>query len=246
MEIYFLGTGTITPNPRRAPPGIILKLDNYCLLFDSGPGTVHRMKKAGFSFNDIDILLYTHFHIDHIGDLPSFIFCTKYHLAPREKPLKIIGPKGIKEFYFKLLEAYGEQLEVKYKLTFKEMARGRFITPDFSIFSEPVEHTRESIAYKVIKDNKTFVYSGDTDYCKGLIRLAKNADILILECSLPRKMKGHLDPEHCGKIAAETNCKKLVLTHFYPETNPDEAIEICRKYYSGEIIAAEDGICITV
>ena len=252
MEITFLGTGTITP-VKRHPASLVVKVNNRMLMFDSGPGTLLQMILAGINFNDIDFIFYTHFHIDHIGDMLSFIFATKYHLAPRTKPLKIMAPVGIKTLYEKLVEAFGDQLRVRYNLYFKEMRRSRYFTNEFRVWSEPVHHTHESIAYKVeeVSTGKILVYSGDTGYCSGIVRLAKDADILILECSectetgMPR-FDGHLTPQLVAKIANETNPKKLILTHFYPECENYDIIGTVKKEYDGEVIIAEDLMKIKV
>ena len=92
------------------------------------------------------------------------------------------------------------------------------------------------------------VYSGDTDYCDNIVKLGREADVLILECSFPdeRKTEGHLTPSLAGKIAREASCKKLLLTHFYPVFQGHDILAECRKEFSGEIILAEDGMKITV
>ena len=104
------------------------------------------------------------------------------------------------------------------------------------------EHTDASISYRIEHDNKSIVYSGDTDYSNEIIKISKNADLLILECSLPdnKKAKGHLTPSLCGKIAAKANVKKSVLTHFYPEADKADVKGQCTKEFNGEIILAKD------
>ena len=79
-------------------------------------------------------------------------------------------------------------------------------------------------------------------YCKNVVELGRDADILILECSMldKKKVDGHLTPSLCGRIADESNCKKLVLTHFYPSCDKIDAVSVCKKYYRGKIIIAED------
>lgn len=103
-------------------------------------------------------------------------------------------------------------------------------------------HTDASISYRIEYDNKSIVYSGDTDYSNEIIKISKNADVLILECSLPdgKKAKGHLTPSLCGKIAAKANVKRLVLTHFYPEADKVDAKKQCISEYNGKIILAKD------
>ena len=102
------------------------------------------------------------------------------------------------------------------------------------------KHTKNSVSYRIEHNNKSIVYSGDTDYSTEIIKISKNADLLILECSFPYKKEGHLTPRLCGKIATKANAKKLILTHFYPECDLIDVKKQCSKEYKGKVVLAED------
>ena len=89
---------------------------------------------------------------------------------------------------------------------------------------------------------KILAVSGDTDYCDEMIALGKEADLMILECSVPdnMKLKGHLTPTECGKLGKKANCRKLCLTHFYPVCDQKDLREKCSNEYVGELFLAED------
>jgi len=110
------------------------------------------------------------------------------------------------------------------------------------------KHTNSSISYRIEHDNKSIVYSGDTDYSKEIIEISKDADLLILECSFPnnKKVEGHLIPSLCGKIATKANVKKLVLTHLYPECDNVDIKKQCNKEFGGMVIVAKDFMRIKV
>ena len=127
--------------------------------------------------------------------------------------------------------------------TMKELNNNKLKTNNESsimIKSIKSKHTNSSVSYKIECINKSIVYSGDTDYSNEIIKISKNADLLILECSFPYKKEGHLTPSLCGKIAAKANVKKLVLTHFYPEADKVDVKEQCTKEFNGKIILAKD------
>jgi len=91
---------------------------------------------------------------------------------------------------------------------------------NFRISTQPVKHTPHSLAYRVdTPQGRSFVYSGDTGFCDEVIHLARDTDLLILECSSPvgQELEGHLTPSLAGRIARQSGAKKLVLLHFYPE-----------------------------
>jgi ribonuclease BN (tRNA processing enzyme) len=91
-------------------------------------------------------------------------------------------------------------------------------------------------------NGKSLVVSGDTDYCDGMIDLGREADLMILECSMPDDMKvqGHMTPSECGKLAQKANCRKLCLTHFYPVCDQKDVRKKCLAEYGGELFLAED------
>lgn len=205
--------------------------------------------------------IYTHFHNDHINDLGAIIWSNNYGIA-RKKPLNIYGPKGLKEYFKILMEKILRPTKLNYKINVKEMWNGSIIKVPIKNYSNnknPLNknienknclmvksiksmHTDASVSYRIEYDNKSIVYSGDTDYSNEIIKISKNADLLILECSYPdgRKAKGHLTPSLCGKIAAKSNVKELVLTHFYPEIDKVDVKKQCSSKYSGKIVLAED------
>ena len=107
----------------------------------------------------------------------------------------------------------------------------------------------ESIGYRITSDNeRSVVYSGDTDYSENLITLSYNVDLLISECSLPDEIKvpGHITPSLAGDMAQKAGAKKLLLTHFYPQCEDVDIKAQCRKTYNGEIILAQDLMTITL
>ena len=98
MELTILGSGTCVPSLERGGPANLLKIGGKNIVIDLGPGTLNKLFKAGISYKDIDIVLLTHFHSDHVSELNSFIqalnWTPKY---TRKKDLVIIGPVGLKK-----------------------------------------------------------------------------------------------------------------------------------------------------
>ena len=243
-ELIILGSGTGIPSMRRASPGLVLFSEEVRVLIDSGSGTLRRMLDIGTTYHDIDLLLYTHLHPDHIADFIPILFACKYTDLPREKDLLCLGGPGFEHHFNQLKKIYGRWVEPhSYRLTIAEVSEKPLLFRDMRIFSKPMAHTPESVGYRVeFNDGKSVAVSGDTDYSKSVVDLAHGADLLVLECSFPegRKVEGHLTPSLAGRIASESHCKRLLLTHLYPVCDSADIVGPCKEVFKGEIILAED------
>jgi ribonuclease BN (tRNA processing enzyme) len=243
-ELIIIGSGTGIPSLRRGSPGLVVLSDNSALLVDSGPGALRKMLEAGITYRDIHLLLYTHIHPDHVSDLVAILFACKYAEVPREKDLLCIGGPGFKSHFEKMKKLYGQWIDPQsYQFTIKEVSGESLLYRDLRMLSRPMAHISESVGYRIeFKDGKSMAISGDTDYCQNIIDLALEVDLLVLECSFPdgKKVEGHLTPSLAGKIALESRCKKLLLTHLYPICDQFDILSQCRQVYQGQIILGED------
>jgi ribonuclease BN (tRNA processing enzyme) len=250
MELYVLGSGTCIPTAERGPSGLALALESHLIFFDGGGGSLRQMARLGLDFRQVDYLCLTHFHPDHVSDLVPFLFALNYTIDfVRALPLQMIGPYGLRAFYDQLRGIFGQWIDAKtYPLLLHEFKEDHTEFPDFSIETLPMAHSEASIGFRVNAQGRSIVYSGDTEYCDNIVRLGRNADLLILECSFPdeRKTTGHLTPSWAGKIAREASCKKLLLTHFYPVFEGYDILRDCQKEFSGEINLAEDGMKLAI
>ena len=228
-------------------------------MFDSGAGTIRQLLKLKVNLLDIDNIFYTHLHNDHINDLPAIIWSNNYGTF-RKKSLNVYGPNGFKKYFGTLMKKILKPEKLIYSIKVKEMKNGSIIKIPIKnksnnknsiinqknnyiiIKSVKSKHTESSVSYRIEYNNKSIVYSGDTDYSNEIIEISKNADLLILECSFPdsKKMEGHLTPSLCGKIATKANVKKLVLTHLYPECDKVDIKKQCSKEFNGKIVVAKD------
>ena len=252
--VTILGSGTCVPSLQRSSCSVLLEVGGSALLFDSGPGTMRRLLEANTSIFDISHIFYSHFHPDHTGELVPLIFSTKYSGGrQRRDTLTVAAGSGLLDFFGKLKDVYGHWVELESGLLnlveLDNKKRDSLQFTNFSVESAPMAHNDESIAYRITgPDGSSVVYSGDTDYTDNLIDLAKGAELLICESALPDHMRveGHLTPSLAGQIAAKSEVKKLVLTHFYPECDQVDVAQQCRKSYDGPLILAEDLMQIEV
>ena len=245
IELYVLGSGTCIPSLDRGPAGLIIKTDSKILLVDSGSGTLNKLPQIGVDYRKLDYLFYTHSHSDHTSDLVPILQALK--VIPdfnRKDELFIAGPENFHNFLKILAQAYGDWvLELDCGINIQEFKNSEVELPFGKVITLPMKHSGDAIGYRFeFPSGKTITYSGDTDYCDEIITLAKDSDILILECSFPdnQKMEGHLTPSIAAAIAQKSNCKHLILTHFYPQFESIDILSICKKIYPGKINLAYD------
>jgi len=247
MITTILGSGTCVPSLERSSCSILIRGESAHILVDAGPGTMAQLLKVGVQINDIDIIVLSHFHVDHCAELAPFLFATKYAGLKRNTPLILMGGEGLAVLIERLNQAYGKTLEFpEGMLKVIELAETGSMALGFegiNLDYARVNHKPESRALR-FSDGTGFslVYSGDTDECPQLVDLSRHADLLICESAFPdeQKMPGHLTPSLAGAIATRAGVKKLVLTHFYPQCNGVNIKAQCRRTYDGPLITAED------
>jgi len=243
MKLHILGSGTCVPNIRRGSSGYALELAKSTILLDCGNGTTWKLGMVGIDYLMVDHIFITHFHPDHTADIIPFLFATKYPHPSRlrEKPLVIWGPKGFLELYSALKSAYHDWIVPDF-LTVKEMNEKPVIMEDFRLIANDTLHTENSIAYRIESNGKSIVYSGDTGYTENLIELARDTDLLLIECSFPDELKfhAHLTPSEVGKIGRASRAKKIILTHLYSDCDDIDIVSQVKEYVDVEVILAED------
>lgn len=235
MRIRFLGTGSCVPSLRRNPASILIEADKRVLV-DIGPSTVRRLLEFGYTVRDIDAIILTHFHVDHSSDLPAFLFASNFDLTPRNHPLLLLGGRGVKTFVHNLILVYPWIKPRTYSMSVRSLGRPLAMS-SISIDAMPVNHNRESMAIRLKEGDKVLVISGDTDFSKNLIRLARGCDLLIAECSFPeRKVEGHMNLQVLSSIVQKAEPKRVMITHLYPEWEEYE------KPLPPPFLIAEDGM----
>lgn len=244
MKITILGSGTLVPNLARNSAGVLLESDGTRSLIDFGYGNVHQLLRLGITYHDIDRIYFTHHHPDHMCDLIYFLFSTRYPQDPRRRSLEIVAGPGFKAYFDKLMDAFNNWLVPKtYPLEILEQDEETRQYGDLQVTTKKVAHIEISRGFRFTDPNgKTMAISGDTDYSPGMVELGKNADLMILECSMPDDLKiiKHLTPTLCGQMARESGCQTLCLTHFYPPCDMADVLQTCQRQFSGKIILAQD------
>lgn len=248
MEITILGSGTAIPEKERGSPGLAVRSEDTLLFLDPGAGSLYRAARFGIEVNRVDGVLLSHLHPDHTGDLVPLLFAFRNPEWPREETLFLFGPSGLLEFLKNLEATYGLWIAAEgYRREEKVLHPGSSSLKGVQVRTCPVRHGPAAIAFEIKESSgRRLVYSGDTEYCEELAVFAREADLLVLECSFPdgEERPGHLTPTEAGRIAGKARCRRLLLTHFYPACKGRDLLTPCRRQYDGPVELAEDGLVI--
>ena len=132
------------PLPKRALTSLMLRYNGNSIIIDCGEGTQIALKRKGWSPKPVGLMLFTHFHADHISGLPGFLLTMGN--AERTEPLLLAGPKGLERVVRSLLVVAPE---LPFELKFLEFN-------DDSVF------TYEGVRIKAFKVRHNIVCYGYT------------------------------------------------------------------------------------
>ena len=104
-------------------------------------------------------------------------------------------------------------------------------------------HEKNSIGFRFeAPGQKVIAYTGDTDYCSSLIALAREADMLFIETSFPKKVKGHLTPTLAGLVGRKAKAKSMILIHMYSICEKFDIIDMVKRVYPGKVVKGKDSM----
>ncbi len=146
LDVCLLGTSGMLPLPNRWLTSLMTRYNGSSLLVDCGEGTQIAIKEKGWSFNPIDVILFTHYHADHISGLPGLLLTIGN--SDRKTPVTLIGPKGL----IKIVNALRIIApELPYELQFIELSDNshHFEINGYHIEAFKVMHTVPCYGYTI-------------------------------------------------------------------------------------------------
>jgi glyoxylase-like metal-dependent hydrolase (beta-lactamase superfamily II) len=181
-------------DPRKIPTScntFLVNTGSKLLLFDAGGGKTmgpglgdlpQNLKAAGYTPEQVDLVLVTHLHPDHMGGLvaegkPAFPKAVVY-LAQAENDywLSVAEPEGVPDGYKKHLQAAREQVRA---VAAGYLASNRWKTFDSASLPIPgvkpipiPGHTPGHTAYEISCDGQSFLIIGDMIHL-GAVQFAR-------------------------------------------------------------------------
>lgn len=246
-----IGSGTLLPDPDRGSASFHVEAGGHRLLLDVGSGTLHGLPRAGVGWRAVDTIAVSHFHPDHVTDLPALLAAYRYEGA--EEPLTLVGPPGFRDFLQRLADLHGPWiLGPSRPLEIVELEPDEaWWADDGAVGLEvtPTPHTDESVAYLVrCGTGATIGYTGDTGPSPELHDFLRGCAVLVAECALtdPPEIEGHLSPRSVAELALATEPGLVLVSHVYPPQAPEEAVARVAERYGGRVDVARDGLRVRI
>ena len=251
MKFTVLGSGSCELDPRRSSPAHLVQAESSALLLDAGQGALRRLMEHGFDPADLNGVLLSHHHLDHMADLLPLFFALNYDSRLHELgSITLACHTGVKQILDGLENVFGGWVRPDMQnlaLKFLEPGDG-FSLGGIGIKTAPATHLPTSIAFRLEQGGKSLVYLGDSEPNPDVAELAKGADLLVTDCAATDEnpKPGHIGPTQSGELAQEAGVKKLLLCHLYREMDPEDICRRVGKVFSGEVIAAHDLLTVDI
>src|ERR1700722_1911681 len=185
LAVQVLGSGGPELQDKRASTSYLIWQNGRALVVvDAGGGSALRFGESGAQMSQVDVFLFSHFHVDHSSDFPALIFSSWFE--NRKRPLPIYGPSGNKfmpsttEFVHDLFsdphgawrylsDLVDRAAHGRYTLQPHNVAPSStpvlvFHNADMAVYAVSVVHGGvPALAWRIEIGGKRIVFSGDTN-----------------------------------------------------------------------------------
>jgi len=244
MKVFFLGTNGWYDTDTGNTVCTLIETEEYFIILDAGNGIYKLDQYIPNNSKKPVYLFISHSHLDHIIGLHIL---NKFNF---NQGLRIYGQVGTTNTLNAIINAsYTVPFDkLPFKVDIHELLEGRHNIP-FSIRCEFLRHSLPCLGYRFELDGKIITYCTDTGICENAIKLARNADLLIAECSFKSGQRNtdwpHLNPEDAALVAEQADVKRLALLHFDANIyrtiqDREEAYERARETFYNSFVAFDN------
>jgi ribonuclease BN (tRNA processing enzyme) len=259
MRLTVLGKSPSWQDAGGACSGYLIEEGDTAVLVDCGNGVFAKLRER-MDYVDVDAVVLSHLHADHFLDLVPFSYALTY--APRQQPVPVDrwpgtdcpacpdlhAPPGARELFRRVVGAWGNEDLIENAFNLQEYdPAGEIEIGPIRVTFQPVPHFTETFAMSISSTNGSgrIVYGADCSPTDALTEFARDADLMLVEATLPRPertgMRGHLTPEEAGGHARGAAAKKLLLVHISDELDAEGARDKAAEVFDGPVEVAVEG-----
>jgi ribonuclease Z len=153
LDVLFLGTAGSSPSPRRGLPATLIRRGGDRLLVDCGEGTQRQLMRS-VGLVELEELLITHFHADHVLGLPGML--KTFALRQRERELMVYGPRGLQRLFDRLAPVIGR---LTFPVELVELEPNDELDRDgYRIAAFEVDHGGRGLGYALVEETRPGVF----------------------------------------------------------------------------------------
>jgi ribonuclease Z len=274
IKVTLLGTGCPPAVMNRFGPSTLVEAGSQKFVFDAGRGAIQRLVQLGVPWQDVQGVLFTHLHSDHVVGFPD-LWLTGWLIAPgRNVPLRVWGPTGTGRMMSHLEQAYEYDVRVRIDndrapregvmLRTQDVGEGPvWDEAGVKITAFEVDHApvKPALGYRIDYAGRSVVLSGDTRESDNLIRRSQGVDLLVHEVFVPATLERagvpperaksivdyHVTPEQAGNVFTRVKPRLAVYSHIcMPTALEEDLLAPTRTTYSGPLELGEDLMVIEV
>jgi ribonuclease BN (tRNA processing enzyme) len=260
VRITVLGKSPAWQDAGGACSGYLVEAEGQAVLLDCGCGVFGKLRRHR-EYWEIDAVVITHLHADHILDLVPYASALTY--SPRQQPVpvgghpgtptparpRLIAPAGAAEAFRQVCAGSGmkpDHVEHAFELT-EYAPEDTFTLGPLELSFRPVPHFLPTNAVELREGAARLTFSADCAPNDALAEFAQGTSLLLIEATLPRPersgVRGHLTPEEAGEHGRKARARRLVLSHFSDELDAEWARAEAERSFGGPVdVAREDAV----
>ena len=229
-----------------------LLLIDQKILIDTPPTLMPQLRNVGVDAANIEFILFTHWHGDHMFGFPFLMLDRKY-TSKTDKPLVVkLRPNG-KKILTDLCEiAFPNSLQgiLKSNVIWDEEEFGKIGDSAWSYNRFPVMHTSETDPHGYLLTHDSgfrMLHCGDSGPCEEIEKRIEEVDVILVEMGVPDFVNSefHHNPSDIGRLVKKFPNKTILVTHsFASSRKSSEGFSIPELPYN--VIHLEDGDCLEV
>jgi ribonuclease BN (tRNA processing enzyme) len=220
MSLTVLGCSGSYPAVDSACSGYLVQVDGFNVAVDLGPGALANLQRH-IGFAQLDAVVVSHSHPDHWIDLCGLRTALRYGLE--REGLAVYGTAETKKL--------ASMLTTDLVPTFDWHVTGdgdEFELGPLRVRLSRTDHYVETLAVRLDspRDERSLVYSADTGPGWSLKAFGTDVDLALCESTYPTDEEAdgilHLSARQAGAMAKDARVRRLVLTHFWPESDVED------------------------
>jgi ribonuclease Z len=150
LDVIFLGTAASAPTASRSTAAALVRRGAERILIDCGEGTQRQLMASEAGLSDLDVILLTHTHADHVLGLPGLL--KTFALRERTTPLSLYGPPGTRALLRALQPIIGR---LPYPFATVEVEPGGEVGGDgYTLHAPATVHRSPSVGWALVEDDR--------------------------------------------------------------------------------------------